>query len=423
MGYSRSIEGYQHGWKYWELYAPVTKSILGPLDQPPMKIPDELMYSGEVHLLQEAGMKMRAIASPYRIHQLALKPLGDAIYRIIKYLKWDCTFDQTKSIPYIQDALRAGKTVHSVDLSGATDYFPLELQSLVLREIFGDVLDISLFEEISRSRWKSEIGDIQWKRGQPLGLYPSFGAFTLTHGLLLYYLLGKKYENEFFVVGDDVVIIDDDLYKRYINILDIMSCPWSPSKSISSNSLAEFAGKIVLDDRVIPSYKWRKISNKNFLDICRNLGPRSRSLLSRRQRAVFDVVKHLLPPLGLNYSYPGSNLTKMVIETDSVLSRIQERGVRSLVGLTETIHRNLYGSSLPYLTDPEQVNEIRTTLDERVASVFQQTVVHRLTAMWHMFADLPQALSLEPRLPVEAPLPRGTTLDWYEELLRLSKQS
>jgi len=416
MQYAAGEENYLFAWEYNELYAPVVKGIHGPLVRTNVK-PDKHLYGGEVHFLQEPGLKMRAIASPYRIHQLALKPLGDAIYDVVKKLEWDCTFDQQKAIPWIQRSLSVGKKVHSIDLTGATDYFPLGIQLETLRILFGDLLDIKLVEEISRLRWKSEKGDIQWKRGQPLGLYPSFGMFTLTHGLVLSFLLGKDYDHEFFVVGDDVVILDDTLYTKYMDFLSCTKCPWSPSKSLSSENLAEFAGKIVLVDQVIPSYKWRKISNDNFLDICKNLGPQSAVLLTKAQKRVFDTVKHLVEPVGLNMSYPGSNLSEMIKQTDLFLRKCEEHVMRSLVDLTRVIHKNSYGSYTPYSLDVDYVNELKATFDEKVDSVFQQTVFARCRALWHCVAEIPQALGLSPRLPVESYSPnRVSTLLRYERL-------
>jgi len=314
--------------------------------------------------------------------------------------------------------LSAGKTVHSIDLTGATDYFPLGIQLETLNCIFGDLLDIKLIREISQVRWKSEMGDIQWKRGQPLGLYPSFGMFTLTHGLLLSFLLGREYNHEFFVVGDDVVILDDTLFTKYMEILRIMKCPWSPSKSLSSNLLSEFTGKVILENHVIPSYKWRKISNDNFLDICKNLGPQSSVLLTKAQKRVFDVVKHLVEPIGLNMSYPGSNLTEMIIKTDWFLRKCEEHAMRSLVDLTRVIHRNSYGSNTPYALDLDRVNELKVTFDEKVNNVFKQTVFARCEALWHCVAEIPQALGLSPRLPAECySSKRLSTLKRYEKLV------
>lgn len=417
-----SKASYQFGWEYNALYGPVFSPILGPQVQyRPVPHEDEYLYGGEVHFLQEPGMKLRAIASPYRIHQMALKPLGDAIYRIVRDLKWDCTFDQSKALPGIQAALQAGRMVYSVDLTGATDYFPLEIQLLVLREIFGEVKDISLLEEVCKMRWKSHIGDIQWKRGQPLGLYPSFGMFTLTHGLILSFLSRGK-EDLFFVLGDDVIILDEQLYTEYVKFLDITKCPYSKDKSLESNLLAEFAGKIITPYQVIPQYKWREMSKDNFLDICAQLGPRSRELLTPRQKKVFDVVKHLLPPLGLNFSKPGSNLAKSIVETEKILSRISESGVRSLVDLTQHIHRKSYESTVPYELDPVKVKCIQQTFDEKVLSVYSQTVFARACALWNMVSDIPRALDLKPRLPTEVYTPsRVSTLFRYEGLLRKAK--
>jgi len=422
MQYASGRENYEFAWKYNELYAPVVAGILGP--QVRLKVnPDKHLYGGEVHFLQEPGLKLRAIASPYRIHQLALKPIGDAIYSIVKELEWDCTFNQSKAIPWIQRSLLEGKQVHSVDLTGATDYFPLGLQLETLRSIFGDVIDIALIEEISRLRWKSEMGDIQWQRGQPLGLYPSFGMFTLTHGLLLRFLSGKEeYSNEFFIVGDDVIILDDQLFESYTSVMSRMKCPWSPQKSLSSSLLSEFAGKIITKDQVLPTYKWRKMSNDNFLDICKNLGPQSVVLLTAQQREIFNKVKGLLEPIGLNFSYPGSNLCKMMKETDKFLRVCEEHVMGSLVDLTRVIDKNIYSSTTPYALDIDYVKNMKETFDVKVLHVFSQTVFHRCESMWRCVADIPQALGLSPRLPCDVFTPnRVSTLLRYKRLIQLQK--
>lgn len=412
-------ENYIFGWEYNELYAPVFAAVDGPLEKTVPIITDEYMYGGEVHFLQEPGLKMRAIASPYRLHQLALKPLGDAIYRIVEESEWDCTYNQSKALPRIQDALLRGEMVYSIDLTGATDYFPLGLQLDALREIFGEVIDINLLRDISQMRFKSQHGDIQWKRGQPLGLYPSFGMFTLTHGLVLHFL-AKGDATQFYVLGDDVVILNTNLYNEYIKFLDLSHCPWSKEKSINSNSIAEFAGKIITPYSIIPQYKWRMMSNDNFLDICTCLGARSRVLLTDRQKEVFDAVKHLLPPLGLNISKPGGNLAEMIIETERFVSRINRAGVRTLVDLIPVINKNSYSSPVPYQLNNEVIQEVRQTFDVKVCLVYQQTVFAQCQALWKMVSDIPRALDLKPRLPNEQSSPtRVSTLIRYEDLLRL----
>ena len=190
------------------------------------------LTAGNIGFIQEPGGKARCVASPFRIYQRVLQPLGDALFSILKDLPWDCTFDQSKAFPVIQKALRKSHTVHCVDLSSATDYFPLDIQMDVLRAIFGSQELIDLFSDLSRAVWRTNKPyqpTVGWKRGQPMGLYPSFASFGLTHGLLLLTLSKGYYHGQFFVVGDDVVILDDKLAKAYQEVLKLLECPFSPS--------------------------------------------------------------------------------------------------------------------------------------------------------------------------------------------------
>lgn len=382
---------------------------------------DYSVRGGEIHFLQEPGGKLRSIASPFRIHQEALKPLGKLVYDVVSLLPWDCTFDQSKAIPHIQSCLRQGCQIHSIDLSSATDHFPLSLQVEALKGFLheDDWDHIDLFIKISRGTWKSQIGDLKWTKGQPLGLYPSFGCFTLTHGLLLNYLSDCDYHNQFFVVGDDVVILEDELYNKYISVLDRMSCPWSPDKSISSSSLCEFAGRIVTSNWVIPQLKWRKMSDDNFLDICKLLGKQSRCLLTSRQKRVFDSVAHLCEPIGLNFSLVGDNLTKMVERTLDFY-RPEEKVLRSLMGLRKRINNLLYTSSEDF--NSQELESISATFDEKVKSALTQTVFSRWSTSCSIgvdaFESLPEALEIMPRLPLKDWDPkRVTTLNRYERLI------
>jgi len=254
-------------------------------------VPTGIDAVGKIGLIQEPGLKLRAVANPNRIYQVALKPLGDAIYDILSELPWDCTHHQAKAFPVIQQHLQTKQRCHCIDLSGATDYFPLSLQLEVLRSIFvnsGQYID--LFEDISKSNWIFQDTTIKWTKGQPLGLYPSFGSFALTHGLLLYYLNDCTFSNDFYVLGDDVVILDDGLASKYLKCLDELKCPKSDSKSITSKVMAEFGGKLIFADHVEPQLKWRQLSDDNFVDIVKLLGRYSLRLLRPKQRKVVKAI-------------------------------------------------------------------------------------------------------------------------------------
>jgi hypothetical protein len=246
---------------------------------------------GKIGLIQEPGFKLRAVANPNRVYQVALDPLKQAVSGILKNLPWDCTFDQSKAIPFIQNHLKAENRCHCIDLSGATDYFPLSLQISVLKRIFSGLDEyIDLFADLSRSDWNFQDTTIRWTKGQPLGLGPSFVSFALTHGLVLYYLNNYSFNEKFFILGDDVIIMDDTLALKYFTLLKEMGCPISESKTLSSKITAEFAGKIISRDVVEPQLKWRLLSDDNFCDVVKLLGIDSLLLLRPQQRKVVKAI-------------------------------------------------------------------------------------------------------------------------------------
>lgn len=384
------------------------------------------MVAGEVHFLQEPGYKLRSIASPYRLFQVASEPLKDALKDVVASLPWDVTHDQTRAFPVMQEALRQRRKVFCLDLSNATDYFPLELQEAVLSTVFtSDSRYVSLVSEISRANWLSDMGVIRWNRGQPLGFNPSFFLFTLTHGLLLLTLLGKEWDREFFVVGDDVVILDEGLYLRYRDTLSLLGCPYSKDKTLVSNEIAEFVGKVVTPYMVIPQLKWRSISDDNFLDLARLLGPRIRKLLTKKQNHVLNVFAHVadeVHPYGLNWSYPGSNRAAMVKAAVALL--FEERVLSSLTGLSARLNHQLYADNGPYTQDflnvvcKDNARVVAETFDEKVISVFRELGYSRHYASEYFLeglAGIPQALKLmgsahSSELPLESKPPARVTL-------------
>jgi hypothetical protein len=121
--------------------------------------------------------------------------------------------------------------------------------------------------------WKSKIPGVEnetrlrWTSGQPLGLSPSFFLFTLSHGLLLRFLQKSKWGRDFYVLGDDVVILNDALYSSYIAHLDAMSIPYSQLKSVSSNRYASFAGAHFTKLGRFYTPKWVEWDRRNLLDV------------------------------------------------------------------------------------------------------------------------------------------------------------
>lgn len=378
-----------------------------------------------VPLTKDGGWKVRWIASPYRIHQLVMKPLGDSLLKILKTLPWDCTHDQEKPHKPIQNHLSKGKTAFAVDLTSATDYFPLSIQTKILAELF-PIEHVNLFEELSRSFWRSDYGYLRWTKGQPMGLYPSFASFALSHGLLLSALLGEPYKEQFFVLGDDVVILDEPLYHKYLNALKLMDCPHDPVKSLVSNTLTEFAGKLIDNSHVIPQYKWRNLSDDNFMDIMGLFGQKFSPLLSRPQKRIYDSFARFYPPLGLNHSSGDSIPLEQVISmTEIELAKLPLRTPRKaqasfLSWLVQTLKPER-PASLFHRLDFDWAMKQSISLDERVDSVFSRSLLKHPIYHRSLLTDTLEE-SLLSELPPIGPqnvAGRKTVLQQYQKLKKM----
>jgi hypothetical protein len=249
---------------------------------------------------------------------------------------------------------------------------------------------------------------------------------------LLRFLNEGRHDGKFFVLGDDVVILDEKLYSRYINSLDTMGCPWSKDKTISSNQICEFGGKLLTKEWVIPQLKWRQPSNDNFLDLCRLLGSRSRRILTPKQRVVFDRVKDLLPPPwgpGLGFSAgPGDTFERAWDRTSAFMTQENDNDLQSVMDLRSIINHNLYEvrrTSAVWSVDQQSIDRMTRTFDEKVLLALSQTFVASSPLPWvarvprQGLASLPSALYLKPRLPTLGPPPsRRSTLERYLALCR-----
>lgn len=290
-----------------DLYPKVTAELRDVImTQPWLSNPGERPTFGKVSFIQEPGYKLRAVANPNLMVQVALRPLQQVIWELLRHMPEDATFDQEAGVLTVLGWLQEGETVHSVDLSDATNVFPLELQMSLLKLALTDGSwseHLSLFHHASTGRWAykdpltGRSSCIQWKKGQPLGLAPSFGAFAYAHHFVARLAKKRAGSGDYRLLGDDIVIVGDDMVREYRVLLNQLGCPVSESKTLSGQ-VAEFAGKIVTRDGVITTGKWRDISDANFIELARSLGPRSRPMFRPRQRKVLSRVGELPEFLG-----------------------------------------------------------------------------------------------------------------------------
>jgi hypothetical protein len=173
--------------------------------------------------------------------QVSLKGIHDWALSQLRVIPQDRTFDQdpfmiNKEGPY-----------YSIDLTAATDRFPIELQ-------------VALLEKLSSTSvaqaWKNvltahevyvpwEKSSVFYKTGQPMGAYSSWAIFALTHHFVVQY--SAKQEglilpfSDYMLLGDDIVIANKAVAERYISNMTDLGVGISLHKTHVSNDTYEFA--------------------------------------------------------------------------------------------------------------------------------------------------------------------------------------
>lgn len=210
---------------------------------------------GKITFLQEAGCKARVVCIPSFWNQVYYKPLQVDLSTQIRVLEGDgrlrlngvsCVLDQNRGAHVLRDWLKRGERIHSFDLSSATDRFPLYTQ-LGYLEGMGLGKWVRPVEDIAQGLYLNSEDKKNWKYsvGQPMGMNFSYPLFHLTHLSLLEDLAGKCATHQtpsYMVLGDDVVISNSELAKRYRATIEDMGVDISKAKTLEGADVQTFAG-------------------------------------------------------------------------------------------------------------------------------------------------------------------------------------
>jgi len=216
-------------------------------------------FVGQIHHIPKKGtVKRRPIAAPNRILQMGMAPCADFLDSIIRKFPHDCTFNQGKMDTKITNRVtNENLYVGSVDLSQATDNLPLSWGIAIWERLFRPRSSIAvnaswdLFVKVSKEMWLNDKVLSKWTVGQPLGALPSFRVLALTHNLFLEALsfeMGYGH-SPYCILGDDLLVFNKKLRKRYIREMTNRGIPLSLHKSYEGN-LVEFAGKTYVKNHV-----------------------------------------------------------------------------------------------------------------------------------------------------------------------------
>ncbi|UHK03232.1 MAG: RNA-dependent RNA polymerase [Hangzhou mitovirus 6] len=236
---------------------------------------------GHIAFLQQSGGKLRAVANPNRYLQHVLRPLQKTMSSYVYNEPAVCVTNQQEGIDWAQKMLNEGKTLHSFDLTSATDTLDAELfQEELLYSINRnqntryDMLELQLetFIVASKQGWYSKDLDqhVSWSVGQPLGLAPSFAYLTMMNyhcGAVAALAHGYQPHEAFRVVGDDLVCLEE-ISETYQGMIHYYNGINNPDKELVSNKYAEFCSQIITKSTSFPlKPKIRGKTETYFIDL------------------------------------------------------------------------------------------------------------------------------------------------------------
>lgn len=202
----------------------------------------------KLSVIQDKEMKTRVIGIFDYWSQSALYPLHKWIFTILRALPGDCTFDQNS----FRSKLPSKGPYFSMDLSSATDRFPLSLQTKVLEYALGEKYAEAWSFLMSGTAFllgKDSSRPVWYNAGQPMGAYSSWAMFTLCHHFVMYVCLRKEglpLDSKLYcILGDDIVIAHKGLAHRYRELMETLGVQISEMKTHVSEDTYEFAKRWV----------------------------------------------------------------------------------------------------------------------------------------------------------------------------------
>jgi hypothetical protein len=216
--------------------------------------------NGRLSVKVEPAGKARVFAMVDYWTQVALKPLHDWIFSVLREIPSDGTFNQLEPVKRLLKKVSPDQTIYSYDLSAATDRLPVLLQGLLLWQIFGRHMASTWrallcnrnyylgANHVRAAGLGSKGKNLRYAVGQPMGAFSSWAMLALTHHAMVQFAAYKAGEAKWFdryaVLGDDIVIANDQVAREYRLICQEIGLGIGIAKSlVARGKTLEFAKK------------------------------------------------------------------------------------------------------------------------------------------------------------------------------------
>jgi len=224
--------------------------------------------NGRLSVKIEPAGKARVFAMVDYWTQVALKPLHEWIFSVLREIPQDGTFNQLKPVKRLLKIVKSDQKIYSFDLSAATDRLPVLIQGLLLLQFFGRhfastwrALLCNRNYYLGSSTCKaaglgSKGRNLRYAVGQPMGAFSSWAMLALTHHAMVQFAAyragGAKWFDRYAVLGDDIVIADDRVALEYRKFCELVGLSIGIAKSLEARGKTlEFAKKFFFQGELV----------------------------------------------------------------------------------------------------------------------------------------------------------------------------
>ena len=373
------------------------------------------LVTGRLAQVIEGRGKRRIFAICNYIKQRLLYPVHKWAMDVLSRIPTDGTFNQERPLYALRE--KGHMKVYSFDLSAATDRWPLSVIYTLMECIWGPVMASSIVNSslglntfLVTSPLVKREREIAFQTGQPLGFYGSWSLFALSHHYLVWLAAKKAFGGvssmfrDYALLGDDIVIANEDVAREYSGLLNKLDVSISMSKSIiSSNGTVEFAKRYWtsgLQKDLSPVSVQALLCCRSTVGLCQ-LAPkydiRSLNVLARLGGAGYRVRSRLLSTDSRKWAR---------LRAAFRVTHLGHRLPTELwIGRGSPLNPYLRAGLIVYLLRELKPKQIQLFPDELVfdgeREILERTVVHRWMKQWLSWVSWYHKVACDPNISID----------------------
>jgi len=223
---------------------------------------------GKLAIKLEAAGKIRVFAISDYWTQWVCRPIQESMFSVLRTIPSDATFDQLKSV---QDFMsRPHSYIASYDLKSATDLIPQQLYTKVLAPFMGTNTAEAWVNMLVNRDYNFKGVAYRYTRGQPMGTISSWSGLAIIHHFLVYLSacrVEKEHFRDYIVLGDDIVIGDEEVAQSYVQVCEDYGITIGFAKSFTSNiGFFQFASQDILGNTNISPISLKEVLSISLRD-------------------------------------------------------------------------------------------------------------------------------------------------------------